>query len=140
ALKGRGGERMDPLRYATEAPIATGADELAFVRVRYKRPADGMQATSRLIEQAVRASAVRDDAGAASPQFRLAAGVAAWGQLLRGGTHTGNFDFDDVLALAGSTDSADPEAGNFLSLVRLAQGLSTGSAQSALGRDAIDEE
>ena len=43
-----------------------GGDELAFVRLRYKQPADGMQASSRLIEQPVEVRAMREDAGAAS--------------------------------------------------------------------------
>ena len=53
ALKGRGGEWTDPLRYGAEPASAKAGDELAFVRLRYKRPADGMQAASRLIEQPV---------------------------------------------------------------------------------------
>jgi Ca-activated chloride channel homolog len=136
ALKGRGGERVDPLRYGAEPAIASGGDELAFVRLRYKRPGDGMLVSSKLIERPVTVGALRDDVGDASAQFRLAAAVAAWGQLLRGGTHTGNFGYEDVMALAGSAGGADPEAGNFLQLVRLAEGLSTAPAQAALAPDA----
>jgi Ca-activated chloride channel family protein len=136
ALKGRGGERVDPLRYGAEPAIASGGDELAFVRLRYKRPGDGMLVSSKLIEQPVTVGALRDDVGDASAQFRLAAAVAAWGQLLRGGTHTGNFGYEDVIALAGSAGGADPEAVNFLQLVRLAEGLSTAPAQAALAPDA----
>ena len=136
ALKGRGGERVDPLRYGAEPAIANGGDELAFVRLRYKRPGDGMLVSSKLIEQPVTVGALRDDVGDASAQFRLAAAVAAWGQLLRGGTHTGNFGYEDVIALAGSAGGADPEAVNFLQLVRLAEGLSTAPAQAALAPDA----
>jgi Ca-activated chloride channel family protein len=136
ALKGQGGERVDPLRYGAEPAIAQGGDELAFVRLRYKRAADGTPVSSRLIEQPVTTGTLRDDVSAASAQFRLAAAVAAWGQLLRGGTHTGSFGYDDVAALAGSADSVDPEARNFVRLVRLAEGLSTEPAQAALAPDA----
>jgi Ca-activated chloride channel family protein len=138
ALKGQGGERVDPLRYGAEPAFASGGDELAFVRLRYKRPGDGILVSSKLIERPVTAGALRDDVSAASAQFRLAAAVAAWGQLLRGGTHTGNFGYEDVIALAGTAGSADPEAGNFLRLVRLAEGLSTGPAQAALAPDAYN--
>ena len=136
ALKGQGGERVDPLRYGAEPAVASGGDELAFVRLRYKRPGEGMLASSKLIERPVTVGALRDDVSAASAQFRLAAAVAAWGQLLRGGTHTGNFGYEDVIALAGAADKADPEAGNFLRLVRLAEGLSTEPSQAALAPDA----
>ena len=77
ALKGSGGERVEPLRYGKEHVAATAGDELAFVRLRYKRPEDGMQAESRLIERPVRISAMQDDPNKASAAFRLAAAVAA---------------------------------------------------------------
>ena len=140
ALKGEGGERADPLRYGREPAAAAAGDELAFVKLRYKRPADGMQAASRLIEQPVRAGAMQADAGSASAQFRLAAAVAAYGQLLRGGEFTGDFDYDDVVALARSARSADPESTRFVELVKLADGLSTPAAQANLSGDArIDD-
>src|SRR5262249_60948173 len=59
ALKGRGGERIDPLRYGKEPQAKPAGDELAFVRLRYKRPEDGMQAASRLIERPVRMAGIR---------------------------------------------------------------------------------
>jgi len=130
ALKGEGGERVDPLRYSQESEVKATGDELAFVRLRYKRPEDGMQAASRLIEQPVRARAMRKDANDASAQFRLAAAVAAYGQLLRGGKYTGGFGYRDVLALAESASGVDPEAWNFAQLVKLADGLSTQPAQA----------
>ena len=140
ALKGEGGERIDPLRYGREPAAAPAGDELAFVKLRYKRSADGMQASSRLIEQPVRAGAMRADAASATAQFRLAAAVAAYGQLLRGGEFTGDFDYDDVVALARSARSADPESTRFTELVELADGLSTPAAQASLsGAARIDD-
>ena len=137
AVVGESGERVDALRYGVAPAAATGGgDELAFVKLRYKRPEDGMQASSRLIERAVRVGEARDDASAASPQFRLAAAVAAYGQLLRGGTYTGKFGYADVVALAKSASGVDREAGDFLKLVRVADGLSTDDA----GRIARIEE
>jgi len=130
ALKGEGGERVDPLRYGKEPAATAAGDELAFVRLRYKRPEDGMQAASRLIEQPVRVSAMRKDASAASAQFRLAAAVAAWGQLLRGGEYTSAFRYPDIVALAESAVAVAPEARNFVQLVKLADGLTTQPAQA----------
>jgi Ca-activated chloride channel family protein len=128
ALEGRGGERIDPLRYATKPEAAARGGELAFVRLRYKRPADGSEAASRLIERPVLASEIREGSAQASAQFRLAAAAAAYGQLLRGGQYTGSYRYRDILALAGSATGVDAEAGNFLQLVRLADGLSTQAA------------
>ena len=125
ALKGEGGERVDPLRYGHEPESRPTGDELAFVRLRYKRPEDGMQATSRLIEQPVRVSAMRGDVRAASAQFRLAAAAAAYGQLLRGGEYTGSFTYRDVITLAESADGVDVESRNFVQLAKLADGLTT---------------
>ena len=132
ALKGEGGEHMDPLRYGGEPAIAAGGDELAFVRLRYKRPEDGRLAASRLIERSVRAGDLRKNASEASREFRLAAAVAAYGQLLRGGAYTGGFGYADAIALAGSTRGVDPETGNLLQLLMLADGLSTRDAQARL--------
>ncbi|HEU4517592.1 MAG TPA: VWA domain-containing protein [Steroidobacteraceae bacterium] len=140
ALKGEGGERVEPLRYGQDATAASGEDELAFVKLRYKRPADGMQASSRLIAQPVRAAAIRANAGAASGQFRLAAAVAAYGQLLRGGQYTEAFDYEDVIRLASTAGSSDPEAARFVELVKLAEGLSTQAAQASLAADAHMED
>jgi Ca-activated chloride channel homolog len=130
ALVGEGGERIAPLRYGRDTGVAAGSDELAFVRIRYKRPDDGMQASSRLIEQAVGADALQDDARTASARFRLAAAVAGYGQLLRGGTYTGRFGYADVVALAESASGVDPESGAFLRLAKLAGGLSTTPADA----------
>lgn len=135
ALKGDGGERIDPLRYGKETPAANDGNELAFLRLRYKRPEDGMQAASRLIERPVLRTAMRANVARVSPAFRLAAAVAAYGQLLRGGDYTGDFSYRDVVALAESAQSVDPESGGFLQLVRLADGLSTGAAGASVEED-----
>ena len=60
--------------------------------------------------------------------IRFAAAVAGFGQLLRGGRHTGNFGYDDVLALARGARGADPHGyrGEFLTLVGLARSLDPG--------------
>ncbi|HZD21171.1 MAG TPA: YfbK domain-containing protein, partial [Burkholderiales bacterium] len=137
ALKGGGGERVDPLRYGSNAMVAKGGDELAYLRLRYKRPEDGMEAASRLIERPIRKGDMREDAARATPGFRLAAAVAAYGQLLRGGDYTGSFGWRDVAALAESARGVDPESAGFLELVRLADGLSTQAAATVGDRQQL---
>ena len=114
---------IDPLRYAEQSPTnIQPAGELAFVRLRYKAP-DGGQ--SRLIELPVQVSAIQA-LDAADPEFRFAAAVAAFGQLLKGGEYVGNYGFDDVVQLAAGARGEDPFGyrGEFLGLVRLADSLS----------------
>jgi Ca-activated chloride channel family protein len=84
-----------------------------------------MDAASRLVELPIRRDAIRRTAGDASAAFQLAAAVAAYGQLLRGGTYTGQFGYDDVVELAQPARDLDPETRNFLELVKLADSLST---------------
>lgn len=127
ALAGEGGERVDPLRYGNStlvAPVSKSA-ELAFVRLRYKKPGEEK---SRLIEQPVRSDDLRPDlAGdASSASLRLAAAVAAFGEQLRGGRYLEGYGYADITALARGAASADAggRLGEFLQLVGLAQGLS----------------
>ncbi len=114
---------IDPLRYAEKAAVNHDSSrELAFVRLRYKAP-NGDK--SRLIEQPVQVSSIAalDEAG---DEFRFAAAVAAFGQLLKGGAYVGGYDFTDVVELAVGSRGADPFGyrGEFLGLVRLADSLS----------------
>jgi len=88
--------------------------------------------TSRRRLCALRVSELRKDASEASREFRLAAAVAAYGQLLRGGAYTGGFGYPDAIALAETTRGVDPESGDFLQLLMLADGLSTRDAQARL--------
>ena len=114
----------DPLRYADSAADppgpargASGSDELAFLRLRYKAPG---QDTSRLIELPIARGA--DGAG---PDQRFAAAIAGFGQLLRGGVYTGGWTWADAIALAEANTGNDPfgyrrEA---VTLMRLAESL-----------------
>lgn len=132
-LAGSGGERIQPLRYGQPTAVADGSAELAHLRLRYKQPQDGMTAASKLIERPLLRRDVRDDLAGASPQLRLSAAVAAFGQLLRGGVYTGGFDYTAVESLARSAgEDSFGERAEFRQLVRLAQGLSgsLGAAQN----------
>ncbi len=122
---------IDPLRYGAagsagrEAPAAGDAgrdgrrQEIAFVKVRYKKPDASV---SRLVELPVERAALLPSFERAGDDFRFAAAVAGFGQLLRGGKQTGAWTFDDVLRTATSSRGSD-EFGyrsEFLSLVRMA--------------------
>ena len=129
-LAGSGGDSVDPLRYRSATAASTTAAraaELAFVRLRYKDPNPGVDAASRLIEQPVRLQSAHGTLADASESFRLAAAVAGFGQLLRGGSHTGGSQYTDVERLVRAARGEDVHgySGELLQLVRLAQSLST---------------
>ncbi len=119
---------IDPLRYgdATRArpaaPVATSG-EIAFVKLRYKRPGE---AASRLIQRPVAQTSVRQIEDT-SADFRFATAVAGFGQLLRGGRHTGQWTIADARAMASGGLGADSFGyrGEALRLMDLAAALSS---------------
>jgi Ca-activated chloride channel family protein len=117
---GSGAELVDGLRYqdAEAAPAGGQSGEYAFLKIRYKLPDEDM---SRLIETPI--PAADQPAGVAAREARFAAAVAAFGQLLRGGRYTGDFDYDDVIALAQANKGEDAFGyrAEFINLVRLAK-------------------
>jgi Ca-activated chloride channel family protein len=132
ALLGAGGERIEPLRYGKAAAAQAAGGELAFLRLRYKRPDEGMDAASRLVERVLTRGDL--DRAPASADLRWAAAVAAFGQLLRGGQYTGSFRYTDVEDLARSARGPEvrAEAAEFLQLVRQAAHLSGARAAIAV--------
>ncbi len=118
---------VDGLRYQNNAaPEAsdTGdkSSEYGFLKIRYKLPDED---TSRLIETPIAAA---DEVGATGSgtvagEARFAASVAAFGQILRGGRYTGDFGYDDVIALANANKGEDQFGyrAEFVNLVRLAK-------------------
>ena len=140
ALVGSGGESVDPLRYgkqeaaakdAAAKPAATAKNgELALLRLRYKRPGE---TDSRLIETPLLR---KDLAAQPSERLRFAASVAAFGDLLRGGTYVGpEFGWNGVIGLARGARGADRNGyrGEFLQLAQTASSLqaSSGPAKTA---------
>lgn len=113
--------RLDPLRYGAKSEQAAGKGELANVRLRYKKPGSD---SSELLEYPIRKDATVA-ADKLSPDFRFAASVAAFGQLLRGGKYLGDFGYDDVTKLAGGAlgEDRDGYRREFVSLVALARSL-----------------
>lgn len=129
-LKGNAAS-VDPLRYREENTSVKGKSdgmdktgELAFLRLRYKEPEGDV---SRLVEWPLHRHDVKASFSQASMEFRFAAAVAAFGQQLRGGKHTGEMGYADIARLAAESRGADSYGyrGEFLRLVNLAQSLST---------------
>ncbi|WP_136659496.1 VWA domain-containing protein [Nitratireductor sp. XY-223] len=119
---GSAGGLIDDLRYRqTETPAAAElSDEYGYLKIRYKQPDSD---TSELIGVPITADSEVATVEAASNDTRFAAAVAAFGQVLRGGRHTGSFDYDDIIALARSGKGDDPYGyrGEFITLVELAK-------------------
>ncbi len=113
------------LRYApqgsdTSAKPVASSDEYAFVKIRYKLPESD---TSKLITAPVDHSAEFARFEDAPADARFATSVAAFGEILRGGRHTGTFKLDDVLTAATAARGDDPYGyrSEFLQLVRAAK-------------------
>jgi len=113
------------LRYQAATPIPaepTGkpvgnANELAFLRIRYKLP-DAQ--TSQLIERPVTRADEKDSVAETSADTRFATAVAGFSRLLRGAQGVYNFSYADVATLAQSArgDDGNGERGRFIELVK----------------------
>jgi Ca-activated chloride channel family protein len=99
---GTGADRLPPLRYAQgKQATRASSDELAHLRLRYKRPG---QDKSELIETPVLRSTLTSSPSAS---FRFASAVAAYADLLRGGTHIEGWGWSEVTAAAKSASGED---------------------------------
>jgi Ca-activated chloride channel homolog len=119
-----GGPRVTgDLRYAPQAS-STGesaqASEYAFLKMRYKLPKSD---TSTLVSTPIDRSQEQARFEDAPLDARFAVSVAAFGEILRGGRHTGTFGYDDVLRIATAARGDDPYGyrSEFLNLVRAAK-------------------
>ena len=97
-------------------------NELAFLRLRYKLPE---QDKSNLIEIPIKMSEIKSSFQGASNNFKFAAAVAGFGQLLRGGKNLSTMDLAEVISLAQNSKGADKNGyrGEFINMVKLAQAL-----------------
>ena len=127
---GSDARRIGPLRYRPKAEAAVGAfaEEVAYLKVRYKLPGAGNSAE---IVRAVTPADAFESVEAAPEDMRFAAAVAGFGQLLRGGRYTGDFGYDDVVALAQSARGNDP-FGYRAEFVRLARMAKSAAAMAPL--------
>ena len=126
-----GGPRVvDDLRYGAQAPASGSPSpaEYAFVKIRYKLPRSDR---SVLFSTPVDRGSEHDRFEDAPLDARFATSVAAFGEILRGGKHTGQFGYDDVLRIASAARGDDPYGyrSEFLQLVRAAK---TASAMQPL--------
>ncbi|MCW3172271.1 vWA domain-containing protein [Shewanella subflava] len=124
-----------PLRYkTTEVGKQPGAlsqrqqfdsDEIAFLSLRYKPFHGGLLAASKsqLISQAILASSEHKHLQQASDDFRFAAAVAGFGQLVNHNHYVHNIDYDKLINLAAGAMANDPFGyrHEFLQLMRTTQ-------------------
>lgn len=123
---GSGAEQLPALRYGKATPAAPEArtGELAHLRLRYKRPGED---ASRLITTPILRTSLRTEA---SDSMRFATAVAAWADALRGGTHLGQWNWDDIARTARETQGRDPSSlrAEFVTLVQSSRALVEGDA------------
>ena len=109
----------DPLRYAAEpeAEASDQADELGFLRLRWKAP--GAE-DSQLAAFPIPVAETTD------PEAAFAAAIAGFGQLLRGSDFIGDWSYTDAIALANDNRGEDEFGYRFeaVQLMRLAESLS----------------
>jgi Ca-activated chloride channel homolog len=114
---------VDPLKYQKQPQPSQAAhsDEVVTVKVRSKDPEKD---TSVLSEFAIKESEAKFSQ--ASPDFKFAASVAAFGMILRNSPYKGSADFMNVLnwATAGKGEDAHGYRAEFLRLVRRAMSIS----------------
>ena len=119
---GSGARRTPASRQGNEeAEPRTGvADEYAYLTIRYTLP--DAERSIVLTRPVTTADAV-ERMDAASRDVRFAVAAAAFGELLRGGGHSGDYGYDDVIALADGARGEDPlgERQEFVRLVHLAR-------------------
>lgn len=123
---GSKGQKLDPLRYGG-VPATSGnnagkaAEEIAFVRLRYKRPGES---SSQEMARAVTKSDVYTEATAPA-DLRFAAAVAGFAQSLRGDPYLNGYSLRQVAGLAEGATGKDPGGwrAEFLRLVRSAESM-----------------
>ena len=120
ARVGSGAQLTDPLRYGAPEAGAAECGELAYLKMRYKLPGE---TASKLLERAITPADVRTTVDVLPADFKFAAAVAGFAQILRGDPYLKDFGFEQVQALGQAGKGADPFGyrAEFLSLVRLAE-------------------
>ncbi|MEO8018310.1 MAG: von Willebrand factor type A domain-containing protein [Pseudomonadota bacterium] len=121
---GSGARTVDESRYPqNRAAAATGGsrDEYGYLKIRYKLPTESQ---SRLLEQPIPLKTAATTA-AVLRDVQFSTAVAGFGQLLRGGSHTGVLGYEDIIGQAQSATGEDRFGyrGEFVQLVRKAQQL-----------------
>ncbi len=122
ARVGSGGSLTSPRRYEQPASVVANCGEMAYLKMRYKLPGEK---ASKLIERPITPNDVRSSVDALPADFKFAAAVAGFAQILRGEPYLNDFGYADVLKLgqAGKGDDPFGYRAEFLSLVRLADSI-----------------
>jgi Ca-activated chloride channel homolog len=119
----------DDLRYAEKEERATttdattaASDELAFVKIRYKKPDEDK---SNLITMPVKASEEKANIDAAGADVRFSVAVAAFAQKLKRQAQVSDYSWDaiEALGLAAKGDDRYGYRAEFLKMVELAKSL-----------------
>ncbi|MET3777604.1 vWA domain-containing protein [Rhizobium alvei] len=116
----------DDLRYQNEAKSdaadAIPSDEMAFVKIRYKKPTEDK---SELITMPVKASSALPSLDDASADVRFSVAVSAFGQKLRGESQLDDYSWASIQKLGEAGKGSDPFGyrAEFLKLVELAESL-----------------
>lgn len=115
----------DPLRYQSNKnkTVKSNSDELAFLRLRYKTPAEQ---ESQLIEVAINKKQIVNELDETSKNYQFSAAVAGFAQQLRGGTNLSTMELDNIIYLAQQGKGEDKHGyrAEFINMVKLAQALS----------------
>ena len=108
----------DPLRYGEVVAAATPADELGFLKLRWKEPG--------ATESQLMTTPITVTGSVAGTDAQFAAAIAGFGQLLRGEQYLGDWGWDDAIALAAANRGEDAFGyrNEAVQLMRLAQSLS----------------
>jgi Ca-activated chloride channel family protein len=125
SFKGEGGESLKPLRYHPEKFTSQRyPKEFGFLRLRYKLKHGE---PSQLFETPLLNKQVKKEGSTTSNNFRYAAAVAGFGQLLRGGKYMQNFSYQQVEELAQEARGNDlfGYRSEFINLIDLADSLQT---------------
>ncbi|QGX99915.1 VWA domain-containing protein [Roseovarius faecimaris] len=115
---GSDAELVDPLRYGEVAASGETSDELGFLKLRYKAPGEE---ASTLIEAPILPATAE-----AEGEAGFAIAIASFGELLKRSDFTGDWSYDDAIALANATkgDDAYGYRAEAIRLMRLASSLS----------------
>lgn len=117
-------KQIDDLRYQIKNEQAeqiqeSDSEELAFVKIRYKKPESD---TSQLMSQSIN---LPNAMTPMSNDFRFSAAVAGFSQLLKGEKYTGEWHYENCADLASQNKGDDPFGyrAEFVQLVRTAAAL-----------------
>ena len=116
------GGRLEPLKYQANSTPDNHQNELATVKLRYKKPGVSVSQERVQIIRNNKAHSIED----ASQDMQFAAAVAGFAQQLKGGKYLADYGYQDTLALARRSIGSDPQGirAEFIQLVRIAESLS----------------